>query len=320
MTGPTVRHRQVNTNGIQLHVADAGPADGPLVVLCHGFPELWYSWRHQIAPLAAAGYRVIAPDMRGYGESDKPTTVSEYGIAHLHADLLGLLDDIGRSQATFVGHDWGALVVWDLAQLHPERVNALCALSVPLFKTPAPPTEVFDALSEGKFFYMLYFQEVGPAESELERDPRETMRRLLGGVFDGSKSLFSSRPRAGTRFLDTVAVDPPMPSWLTEADLDYFGDAFAKSGFFGPLSYYRNLDANWALTHEIPVSTLSMPVGFISGSDDPVINTMPVEAMQALPQFRGATLIPKTGHWVQQESPQATNAALLAFLATGHGE
>ena len=174
-----IRHRQVATNGIELHVAEAGV--GPLVVLCHGFPESWYSWRHQIAPLAEAGYHVIAPDLRGYGDSTKLTNVDDYGIEKLNHDLLGLLDDAGEQQAVFVGHDWGALIVWDLARLHPERVRGVVGVSVPLMNYPAQPVPLMRAVF-GEEFYIVYFQKVGPAETEMEKDVRGTMARTLWGA------------------------------------------------------------------------------------------------------------------------------------------
>lgn len=316
-----ITHRRVKTNGIELHVAECGPADGPPVVLCHGFPELWYSWRHQLPALGKAGYRVIAPDLRGYGESGCPTNVTDYGIRSLAGDLLGVLDEIGEERAVFVGHDWGAIIVWDMARLSPERMTAACAMSVPLFAPPLPPTQLFEAVSQGKFFYILYFQEEGRAEKELNADPRRTMARVLwsvsGDALTGEETLQSDRPREGTGFLDGTA-DPPavLPAWLSEQDIDYYGANFATSGFFGPVSFYRNLDANWALTKDIPASAISMPTSFIAGTKDPVIaSAAGIGVMESmLPDFRGATLIEGAGHWVQQEKPEETNAALLTFL------
>jgi pimeloyl-ACP methyl ester carboxylesterase len=314
-----ITHRTVHSNGVDLHVAEAG--SGPPVILCHGFPESWYSWRHQLPALAAAGYRAIAPDQRGYGDSDLPTEVSDYGIRHLTADLLGLLDDIGEEKAIFVGHDWGALIVWDLATLHPDRVEAVVGVSVPFFRAPMKPTDVFEALSGGNFFYILYFQDVGPAERELEADPRATMAKVLYGVSgdaigDGA-TLPSALPREGTGFLTQLA-DPPedLPAWLTESDVDEYARQFTRSGFFGPVSYYRNLDANWELTHELPAP--AMPSYFIGGAKDPVIagNPVAVPVMESLlPGFRGATMIPGAGHWTQQERPEEFNQALLGFLS-----
>jgi len=325
MGGPgEITHRRVATNGIELHVAEAGPRDGRPVVLLHGFPELWYSWRHQVPALADAGYRVLCPDLRGYGDSDRPDRVEDYGIRQLTGDVLGLMDEAGHEQAVVVGHDWGALILWDMVRLHPERVAAACALSVPFFAPPVPPTQVFEMMFADQFFYILYFQEVGPVEKELEADPRRTMNRVLwavsGDAIGDTPSPPEPRPRESTGFLTGMPDPPsPLPAWLTDADIDVYAAAFEESGFFGPVSFYRNLDANWELTHSIPVETVSMPVGFIAGRRDPVIaltTEASIGAMaEMLPDFRGATLIDGAGHWNQQEKPAETNAALLAFLA-----
>jgi pimeloyl-ACP methyl ester carboxylesterase len=317
-----VTHQQIPTNGIELHVASAGPADGPPVVLCHGFPELWYSWRHQLGPLAEAGYRVLAPDLRGYGDSARPKEVAAYGSDSLTGDLCGLLDHFGYDTAAFVGHDWGALVLWEMARLHPGRVSSLFNLSVPFSQSPGPPTETFKVIFEGKFFYILYFQPVGPAETELEADPRHFLRTMLysasgDGMATGAPAL-ADAPAEGTRFMDILSPTPAqLPPWLTERDVDVYADAFTKSGFFGPVSFYRNMDANWERSHEIDPSVYTMPVGFLTGSLDPVSAMMPgaAEAMaEVMPDFRGVTSVEGAGHWVQQEKPEETNAALLQFL------
>jgi len=317
-----VTHEQVPTNGIELHVAVAGPADGPPVVLCHGFPELWYSWRHQLGALADAGYRAYAPDLRGYGSSSRPSNVADYGSDNLTADLAGLLDHFGYDQAAFVGHDWGAMVVWETGRLHPDRVSSLCNMSVPWSNAPAPPTQIFEVIFEGKFFYMLYFQEVGPAEAEFEADPRLFLRTMLysaGGEGMATGNPLGDHPREGTRFMDILSPAPDtLPSWITEEDVDVYAAAFKESGFFGPVSFYRNMDANWERSKDIPASVYTMPTGFITGSLDPVNTMMPgaIEAMaEVMPDFRGATVVDGAGHWVQQERPAETNAALLAFLS-----
>src|SRR6266542_4019691 len=173
-----VRHRVVATNGISMHIAEQG--EGLPVVLCHGFPELWYSWRHQLPALAAAGYYAIAPDQRGYGRTDRPAAVGDYDMPHLTGDLLGLLDAIGEELAVVVGHDWGALVAWELALRAPHRVSAVVGLSVAFTpRSPSPPTELMRAAAGDHFFYILYFQEVGPADRELAEDPRRTIARTL---------------------------------------------------------------------------------------------------------------------------------------------
>jgi pimeloyl-ACP methyl ester carboxylesterase len=318
-----ITHEQVPTNGIELHVASVGRADGPPVVLCHGFPELWYSWRHQFAALAGAGYRVLAPDLRGYGSSARPTEVAAYGSDQLTGDLCGLLDHYGYDTAAFVGHDWGALLLWEMGRLHPERVSSLFNMSVPFSQPPGPPTETFKVIFEGKFFYIMYFQPVGPAEAELDADPRHFLRTILyaagGEAMAGGNALLVDFPSEGTRFIDTLTPAPAqLPPWLTEEDVDVYAAAFEKSGFFGPVSYYRNMDANWERSKDLGPSAYTMSVGFLTGSLDAVAAMLPgaVEAMTAtFPDFRGGTTVEGAGHWVQQERPEETNAALLAFLA-----
>jgi pimeloyl-ACP methyl ester carboxylesterase len=319
----TITHEQVPTNGIELHVATAGPADGTPVILCHGFPELWYSWRHQLTALADAGYRAIAPDLRGYGDSTLSTEVSDYGSDKLTGDLCGLLDHYGYDTATFVGHDWGAMVVWELGRLHPDRVSSIFNMSVPYSAAPAPPTEIFRMIFGDKFFYMLYFQPVGPAEAEFEADPRHFLRTMLyaagGEGMANANALVVDAPAEGTKFLDILGQAPDqLPPWVTEADVDVYADAFKRSGFFGPVSFYRNIDANWARSNGIEPSVYAFPTGFLTGSLDPVNTMMPgaIEAMAAvMPDFRGATVVEGAGHWVQQEKPAEVNAALLQFLA-----
>jgi len=315
---------RIATNGIELVVHEAGPTGNP-VVLCHGFPELAYSWRHQIQPLADAGFHVICPDQRGYGESDAPKEVEAYRIEELHADLLGLLDHHGYETAHFVGHDWGSFVVWEMAMRHPERVRSVTGVSVPFIKWAMKPTDLFKMASNNgeSFFYILYFQEVGPAERELDADPHRSMRMILWGASgDRAKTVTSvpeSRPMQGTGFLDMMEEPPdPLPAWLTEEDIQVYADAYAKSGFFGPVSWYRNFDRNFESGKDLSADLVTMPSFFIGGDRDGVIaNRAGVDAMKdVLPDFRGSVIIPEAGHWTQQEAPEAFNEALLGFLRT----
>ncbi len=321
-----VSHEQVPTNGVELHVAVAGPPDGPPVVLCHGFPELWYSWRHQLDALGDAGYRAVAPDLRGYGGSSHPRAVNDYGSDQLTADLCGLLDHYGWESAAFSGHDWGSMVVWEMGRLHPGRVSSICNMSVPYSNAPGPPTQIFKHLFGDRFFYMLYFQDIGPAEAEFDADPRRFVRTMLyaaggEGMADAS-ALLSDAPAEGTKFLDILTPAPDvLPGWLTEHDVDVYVEGLTRGGLFGPVSYYRNIDANWGRAKDIPASVYTMPTAFVAGSLDPVNFMMPgaAEAMaETLPDFRGATVIEGAGHWVQQERPAEPNAALLSFLDAVH--
>ena len=317
-----IRQRRIRLSDVELDVTEAGDPARPCVLLCHGFPESAHSWRHQIPFLADAGYHVIAPDQRGYAFSSAPREVEAYGIRHLTGDIVGLLDHFGHETATFVGHDWGALVVWDAARLHPSRVGAVVGVSVPFTPWPAKPTDLFKAMWGDRFFYILYFQEVGPAERELEADVRRTMHTILwgasGSMYKGVPSEFP--PMEGTGFLDMFTdVPTTLPEWLTAADLDHYVRQYEKSGFFGPVSWYRNLDANYAIMKDIPVGAMTMPAFFIGGEKDGVIAGRPEMvdgANSLLPDYRGKVMIPGAGHWTQQEAPAEFNRALLGFLRT----
>lgn len=314
-----IRQRTAHVNGVELQVLEAGDPANPTVILSHGFPEGAYSWRHQLPALAAAGYHAIAPDQRGYGYSSAPNDVAAYGIQHLTADLNALLDELGKEQAVFVGHDWGAMIVWESARLHPERVRAVVGVSVPLVQWPGPPTQLMKMAFGDNFFYMLYFQPVGPAEAELEASPYDSMAKILWSASgDGFVMPTEMRPMTGNGFLTDTPMPPARPwPWLTEEDLQYYADQFTQSGFFGPVSYYRNLDANYEILKDVSIERISMPSYFIAGEKDGVLVMDPggVERMQAsLPDFRGYVLIPDAGHWTQQERPDQFNEALIGFL------
>jgi pimeloyl-ACP methyl ester carboxylesterase len=311
--------RRVAVNGVELDLTEAGPEDGELIVCVHGFPESAHSWRHQLPALADAGYRVVAPDMRGYAHSSKPTDVADYGITKLTGDLVALLENLGHDKAIFVGHDWGALITWDLARLHPERVTALINVSVPFIDWPAPPTSLFKSMYGDNFFYMLYFQEVGPVERELDHQAEKFLKTILwvgsGEGFTGDSKTYPAKDHG---WLDTLPTPPEaLPAWLTAGDFATYTDQFNTSGFFGPCSYYRNLDANHELVKNYPPSVMTMPVWFIGGTKDMVIarDLNGVNRMKAqLPNYQGHVLIEGAGHWTQQERPEEFNAALLGFL------
>jgi pimeloyl-ACP methyl ester carboxylesterase len=310
-----VVHRSISTNGITMHVAEQG--EGPLVVLCHGFPELWYSWRHQFDPLADAGFHVVVPDQRGYGETDRPPAVEDYDILHLTDDLLGLLDDLGEEKAVFVGHDWGAPVVWNLALRAPERVRAVVGLSVPFLpRSLTDPISVFESLFADTFFYMLYFQEPGVADADLGRDPRDTLRRFMSALSaDGGDDKYRQLPRHGTRLADWLPEPRALPPWLTEDDLGYYTTQFTRTGFTGGLNWYRNLRRNWELTEDLSDTKVAAPALFVAGEQDPVVLMSPPSRMAGwVPDLRNMVMLPATGHWTQQERPAEVNEALLEFL------
>ena len=317
-----IRHRTIQTNGIQMHIAEAG--EGPVVLLCHGFPELWYSWRHQLPALAAAGYHAVAPDMRGYGRTSAPEPIASYSIFHLVGDLIGLLDVLGAKDAVVVGHDWGSVVAWHAATLRPDRFRGVVGMSVPaLPRLPMSPLALMKAAAGERFMYILYFQEPGKAERELEADARRTMRMMLysasGSLPADHKWNFELPKTAG--FL-TGMVDPPkLPDWLSEADLDYYASEFTRTGFRGGLNWYRNFDRNWELMAPWQGAKVTIPALFVGGLRDMVVTGggegegPMVKAMTGfVTDLRGKVLIPGAGHWNQQEAPAETNAALLDFL------
>lgn len=306
----------VRNGDVELTVYGAG--GGPLVVLAHGFPELAYSWRHQIEPLVAAGYRVAVPDQRGYGRSSRPQAIEDYDIVHLTDDLLAVLDDAGAERAVFVGHDWGAMVVWQMSLLHPDRVAGVVGMSVPFMpRGPMPPITLMRQLFAGSFFYMVYFQEPGVADAELGGDPARTMRRLLAGPIeaptDGGASFAADDGRG---FIDRMPEPAELPPWLSQAELEFYVAEFSRTGFTGGLNWYRNLDRNWHLTDRLADAKVSVPSLFIGGALDPVLRMAdPATGEPWLLDHRGSHIVEGAGHWVQQERPAAVNEALLAFLA-----
>jgi pimeloyl-ACP methyl ester carboxylesterase len=317
-----MNERVVRTNGIDMRVVEAG--DGPLVILCHGFPELSHSWRHQLPALAAAGYHPVAPDMRGYGGTSRPEAIDEYDILHLTDDVLGLMDAMDAERAVLVGHDWGAPVVWTLALRAPERVRGVVALSVP--HTPRgerPPTQVWRHVFEDTWFYILYFQEPGVADADLGRDPATTLRRLVcatAGMPSPESLALLSGPRDGRGLVDRLPEPDALPAWLPQADLDHYAEVFARTGFTGGLNWYRNFDRNWELTPELDGARVEVPALFISGAGDAVRAMVPLDPMrESVADLRGVVLVPGAGHWVQQERPEEVNAALLGFLAALDG-
>jgi pimeloyl-ACP methyl ester carboxylesterase len=315
-TAPEIRERTVATNGIELHLLEAG--EGPLVVLAHGFPELAYSWRHQLPALAAAGFRAIAPDMRGYGRSTQPTETTDYDIIHLTGDLLGVMDDAGAEKAVVVGHDWGSIVSWSMATLAPERLRGVVGMSVPFLpRGPMPPTQLMRAVMGDSFFYILYFQEPGVAEADLGRDAAVTMRRMLAGVGSSEGNPGDAMANDGRGFVDRIADPAQLPDWLTQEELDHYVAEFSRTGFRGGVSWYRNLDRNWEIMEPQGQDKVSVPSLFVTGSRDPVMLMSPPTVMDGwLTDHRGTLVVPDAGHWVQQERPDDVNDALLGFLSS----
>jgi pimeloyl-ACP methyl ester carboxylesterase len=302
----TSTERLVETNGVALRVVEAGERGAPVVILAHGFPELAYSWRHQIPALAQAGYHVLAPDQRGYGGSSKPGAIEDYDITALTGDLVGLLDDVGAARAVFIGHDWGANVVWAAPLLHPSRVAGVVGLSVPPIPRPrVPPTQAFKRIFGDNFFYILYFQEPGVADADLGRDPATTMRRL-----------FTDPGTVGSNAASAAADSKPLPGWISRQEVDHYIEEFTRTGFTGPLNWYRNMDRNWELTASTPANAITVPSLFIGGSDDPVLMfTRRDRASEVVSGPYREVMIDGAGHWIQQERPEDVNRELLSFLS-----
>ena len=316
-----INHRMIEANNVNLHIAEAG--DGPLVVLCHGFPESWYSWRHQIPALAEAGFRVVAPDQRGYGTSDAPEDIAAYSILHLTGDIVGLVRALGEEQAVVVGHDWGSPVAWALAQMRPDMFRAVASLSVPFARrAPWRPIHGMRQRFGDRFFYQIYFQTPGVAEHELQHDIPVTMRKILygaSGAIERSGGSFGveGAPPASSYMLDRMP-DPgnDLPAWLTAQDIDAYVAAFTKSGFRGGLNWYRNIDHNWVLTAAFDGMKIEQPALFVAGDRDVVpFGDEAEQRMRAVvTDLRDAVVLPGIGHWTQQEAPDAVNEALLGFL------
>lgn len=316
----SVGHRTVETNGINMHIAEAG--EGPLVLMLHGFPEGWYSWRHQVEALAAAGYHAVAPDQRGYGRTDRPDDIESYSMLHLVGDAVGLINALsktsGEKSVVVVGHDWGAPVAWHTALFRPDLVRGVVGLSVPYRpRGSRAPLDVYRQVL-GPNFYQLYFQEPGVAERELEADVRQTMRGLLGGA-SGQASHVPTMMVGENGLGGTLEELDPLPSWLTDADLDHWTAEFTRTGFSGGLNWYRNINRNWELMAPWGGAPVSVPALYVVGDRDLVYHfpggKESAEGLKRLvPNLTRTIVLEGCGHWTQQERPGEVNAALLEFI------
>ncbi|KRF11639.1 epoxide hydrolase [Nocardioides sp. Soil797] len=320
-----LRHRTEQVNDIEIHAVEMG--NGPLVLLVHGFPESWYSWRHQLVALAEAGHRAVAIDVRGYGGSTSPPMVEDYRMLRHVADNVALVEALGEESAVIIGHDWGAPIAWTSAQLRPDIFRAVAGLSVPF--TPSGrtrPTDGFAKMGDGDEFYISLFQEPGRAEVEIEDDVR---RWLLGMYFTASGEGVIAAKKAGLppsmfiapggRMRDRFVLPEAMPSWLSEEDLDFYVAEFSRSGFTGPLNRYRNVDRDWEDLAAFSSRPIEVPALFIGGHlDGPTrVGAKAVARFEkTLPRLHDSVILPGCGHWVQQERPDDVNAKLLEFLAT----
>lgn len=322
-----MQRKSVNVNGITLSYLDAG--EGPAILLCHGFPETSQSWHKQIPALAAAGYRAIAPDLRGYGESSCPEPSDVYTMFHLVGDLIGLMDGLSIDRAVIVGNDWGATIAWQMALMRPDRIRGVVAFGVPMMaRAPIPPTQIFPREKEA-LFYTLYFQEPGLAERELERDVPTTLRRIYHAASgeagprrpgDGTPNPFGMVvPERG--MVQDLPEPAGLPAWLSSDDFDACAAAFSRSGFRGGLNYYRNLDRNWQLQASLEGLRVDVPALFAIGSRDvglsmPGMDRIIADMSRLVPRLRRCAVIDGAGHWIQQERADAVNSLILSFMPT----
>ena len=320
-----LKHRFIETNGIRMHVAEQG--EGPLVLLCHGFPELWYSWRHQLSALAAAGFHAVAPDMRGYGQTDRPESIDQYTLLHLVGDMVGLLDALGHETAVIAGHDWGAPVAWHAALLRPDRFRAVMGLSVPFIpRNPDYPSKSFPQ-TDDTVFYQSYFQSPGVAEADLERDVRLTTRTLLYHASGDGPNPAMKAEQAGHVFMvprtggmmANWATPTSLPPWLTETDVEVYVSQFERTGYRGGLNWYRNMDRNWQLLAPFAGLKIVVPALLIAGERDLVLAFRGMDQVisnlsKNVPKLQTTLILPGCGHWTQQERPLEVNEAIIEFL------
>jgi len=303
----------IDTNGMRMAIHEQGA--GPPVILLHGFPELAFSWRHQLPALATAGYRAIAPDQRGYGATDKPGSVSDYMIQDLIADLSGLLDALSLERALFIGHDWGALVLWQMALLKPGRMAGLINLNIPFFaRTPVDPITLMRNFL-GDDFYIVNFQDANEADLRCEADP--------GHVFDVlmrrnqiTRAQFDTLPKENRAFSLLTALARTHLSGeplLTDEEHRTFTEAFEAGGFAGPINWYRNWSRNWSSTADVE-QIVNVPTLFIGAEDDIIVSPAQIEAMKPHVPDLEIQMIENCGHWTQQEKPAEVNSLILDWL------
>ena len=322
-------HKFVQTNGIRMHLHETG-GNGFPVVFCHGFPELWYSWRHQLRALGKAGFRAIAPDQRGYGETDAPQPLEGYAQRNLVADIVGMLDALRIDKCVIVGHDWGGMVAWNAAMMAPDRIARVVGVNTPFMPRAdegfglsggeaTKPTDVMRKMAGDGFHYILYFQTPGVAEAELEKDVRRSLRGFYQGpvqidVKEIAKTVPGVFGPKGGGLLDRFA-DRPHGKFLTTEDFEVFVKAFERTGFRGGLNWYRNIDRNWEESASLE-QKVNQPALMITAELDVVLRPEMAEGMEKyVPNLRKTVLVTGSGHWTQQEKPAEVNAALLDFLS-----
>ncbi|KAL3517421.1 hypothetical protein ACH5RR_020010 [Cinchona calisaya] len=311
-----IQHRNIHVNGINMHIAEIG--EGPAILFLHGFPELWYSWRHQLLSLSAKGYRAIAPDLRGYGDTDAPPSPSSYTAFHIIGDLVGLLDSLGLNRVFLVGHDWGAFMAWYFCLLRPDRIKALVNMSV-VFTPRNPKRKPLEAMRAhfGDDYYICRFQEPGEAEEEFARvDTSRIIKKFLtsrrpGPLCVPKKIGFGGSPHNPI----------PLPSWLSEDDVNYFANKFSQKGFTGGLNYYRAMDLNWELTAPWTGIQIKVPVKFIVGDLDATYTTPGVKEYiqkggfkRDVPFLQELVIMEGVAHFINQEKPEEVSAHIYDFI------
>lgn len=343
--------RVIESNHIELNVTMQGA--GPLVVFCHGFPGHWSNWRHQLRAISTAGFRCVAVDMRGYGKSSRPSHVADYNMDEQIADMCGLLNALGEENAIFVGQDFGAALVWNLAVREPSLVRAVVGISVPfdhdyygrscmghlseedlagesldnlLVASPInPPSHGFDSIAEHQFLHAHYFQQEGLPDRELGHNAREFLCRIYWGLSaNGSLGDWLDYPSAGTRYLDVLPKAPPLPwPWMTKEDMNTIEAAYLLAGidkaFTGGLASYRVADTNWAIGKRYASENIEVPALFIAGEADPVMASVNDDTLQRMslriPDLRGIRVIAEAGHFVQLEKPRETGTEIITFIS-----
>jgi pimeloyl-ACP methyl ester carboxylesterase len=307
----------IKTNGIDMAVYEAGPKDGLPVVMCHGFPELAYSWRHQIPALAAAGFRAIAPDQRGYGLTSRPENVRDYDMPHLTGDLAGLLDALGLKKAVFCGHDWGGLIVWQMPLYYPDRVAGVIGVNTPfLARPPIDPIMGMRAMF-GENMYIVYFQKPGEADAALANNVEKAFRFFMrkNGV---SAVDYAKLPKEARNLELINAIQADESMWpgellLTPEELKMFVDTFTRTGFTGGINWYRNMTRNWELSGTME-QKVHVPGLMIMAEDDIVLSPAMADGMERFVPDLERVLIKHCGHWTQQEHPEETSAAMIDWL------
>lgn len=316
-----LKHHQANINGISMHYVEQG--EGVPIVLCHGFPHTWYSWHRQIPALAAAGYRVIAPDMRGMGGTEAPAEPEAYGLPEINGDLIGLLDHIGETKAIFAGLDFGAFAIYDLALIHPERVIAVIGLENPSapHNPEVPPLTEYAEMAKNHFLHIEYFREPDAADKDLNANTRDFLSKVfyaLSGDYDFGQVM--AHP-PGISYRDALPNPPPLPwKWLNESDMDEYVRAYEESGFTGGLNWYRSMDIKWQQRKALEGVKSKLPAYFIGSENDVDLEHFhgdhPIEQMRAqFPQLKKVQMIPEAGHMLQLECSERTNTVLTEYLS-----